>query len=275
MNRRIAWGLAGIAVAGGIFALSPAKRPVCAIPQEFISGSSKVTPVVEAVERAMPSIVDIHAEAGAVLQGQPVLTTRPGTNEIYVIHPLRGVKSTRSGAGIIVDSGGIILTNEHVIESLPKVTVTTADGRSFDAKVLGVETRYDLAVLKIKSDKLLPAVRFSDAGKLRVGEPVIAVGNPFGLGKSVSAGVLSAKNRDIVWNERNRVYENLIQTDISLNVGNSGGPLLNVDGDLIGINLAVPVGSQGISFAIPSNVVKLAYEDFLKKNPQQKNDIKK
>jgi S1-C subfamily serine protease len=116
----------------------------------------------------------------------------------------------------------------------------------------------------------MPAVRFSDSGKCRVGEPAIAVGNPFGLGKSVSAGVISAKNRDIVWTERKSVYENLIQTDISLNVGNSGGPLINIDGDLIGMNLAVPVGSQGISFAIPSNVVKRVYEDFFKKKSAAK-----
>jgi len=155
------------------------------------------------------------------------------------------------GSGFIIDPSGVVVTNNHVIADADEVTVILNDGTRLKAEVVGRDTKIDLAVLKVKSDKPLKAVRFGDSDKLRLGEWVIAIGNPFSLGGTVTAGIVSARNRDI----NSGPYDNYIQTDAAINRGNSGGPLFNLDGDVVGINTAIispSGGSIGIGFAVPS-----------------------
>ena len=160
------------------------------------------------------------------------------------------------GSGFIIDDAGIVVTNFHVIENAEEITVTLADETSFTAKVLGQDQKTDIAVLKIDpGDAELTAVPFGDSDSLRVGDWVLAIGNPFGLGGTVTAGIVSARGRDI----GNGPYDDFIQTDASINRGNSGGPLFNTEGEVIGINTAIfsqSGGSVGIGFAISSNLAK-------------------
>ena len=231
-------------------------------PAAVVSGLAQSESIPAMLKRVMPAIVNISAEVQAVLRGQPMLALNPSTNQPVIIRPLRGVKSTKKGAGVVVSRDGFIITNAHVVEGMTRVRVTVSDGSEKIGDVLGVEPNYDLAVVKVQDPGNVETITFGDSGRLAVGETVIAVGNPHGLGHSVSAGVLSAAGRDIMWKEKNLVYEDLLQSDINLNIGSSGGTLLNGAGELIGINLAAPVGTQGISFAIPSNTVRKVYEEF-------------
>ena len=157
------------------------------------------------------------------------------------------------GSGFVIDPSGIIVTNNHVIEGADEITANFTDGSKLSAKLIGHDDKTDLAVLQVKSDKPLTSVKFGDSGKLRVGDWVMAIGNPFGLGGTVTLGIVSARNRDI----NSGPYDNFIQTDASINRGNSGGPLFNMDGDVIGINTAIispSGGSIGIGFAVPSEI---------------------
>jgi serine protease Do len=155
------------------------------------------------------------------------------------------------GSGFIIDPSGIVVTNNHVIADADEVTVILNDGSRLKAEILGRDTKVDLALLKVKPEKPLTAVQFGDSEKLRLGEWVVAIGNPFSLGGSVTAGIVSARNRDI----NSGPYDNYIQTDAAINRGNSGGPLFNLEGEVIGINTAIispSGGSIGIGFAVPS-----------------------
>jgi Do/DeqQ family serine protease len=158
-----------------------------------------------------------------------------------------------SGSGVIVDAKGYILTNNHVIENARDITVRLSDSRKFSATLVGRDPKTDLAVLKVDSPAPLPVAELADSDRLRVGQWAIAIGNPFGLDRTVTVGIISAT-------ARNRVgvttYENFIQTDASINPGNSGGPLLNLDGKVIGINTAIVATGQGIGFSIPINEAK-------------------
>jgi len=158
------------------------------------------------------------------------------------------------GSGFIIDQQGDIVTNNHVIDGASKVQVKLQDGRKFDAKVVGSDPLTDVALLKINADKPLPYVSFGDSAKMRPGNVVLAIGNPFGLGGTVTAGIVSARNRDI----NAGPYDDFIQTDAPINRGNSGGPLFNTNGDVIGVNTAIyspSGGSVGIGFAIPAKIV--------------------
>jgi serine protease Do len=155
------------------------------------------------------------------------------------------------GSGFIIDTSGIVVTNNHVIADADEITVILNDGTRLKATLLGKDTKVDLAVLKVTTDKPLKAVKFGDSDKLRLGEWVIAIGNPFSLGGTVTAGIVSARNRDI----NSGPYDNYIQTDAPINRGNSGGPLFNLDGEVVGINTAIispSGGSIGIGFSVPS-----------------------
>ncbi len=159
------------------------------------------------------------------------------------------------GSGFIIESSGIVVTNNHVIEGADEITVVLQDNTSLKATLIGRDERTDIAVLQVKSDKPLPALPFGDSDKSRVGDWVVAIGNPFGLGGSVTAGIVSARGRDI----NQGPYDNFIQTDAAINRGNSGGPLFNMDGEVVGMNTAIyspSGGSIGIGFSIPSNLVK-------------------
>ena len=160
---------------------------------------------------------------------------------------------TSLGSGFIVDASGLIVTNNHVIEDADQITVTLNDGTSLPAKLVGRDDKTDLALLRVKPSKPLPATHWGDSDKARVGDWVMAIGNPFGLGSTVTAGIVSARNRDI----NAGPYDQFIQTDAPINRGNSGGPLFDMDGNVVGVNSAIfspSGGSVGIGFSIPSNL---------------------
>jgi serine protease Do len=163
-------------------------------------------------------------------------------------------KTNSLGSGFIVDTSGIVVTNNHVIADADEISIIMNDGTKFKAELVGVDKKTDLAVLKFKPTKPLVAVKFGDSDKLRLGEWVIAIGNPFSLGGTVTAGIVSARNRDI----NSGPYDSYIQTDAAINRGNSGGPLFNLDGEVIGVNTLIispSGGSIGIGFAVPSKTV--------------------
>lgn len=157
-----------------------------------------------------------------------------------------------AGSGVIISDDGYILTNNHVVEGAQEVTVTLADQRDFKAEVVGRDPKTDLAILKISAGKNLPAAKMGDSNQLRVGDWVIAIGNPFGLSHTVTSGIVSAKGRIIGAGP----YDDFIQTDASINPGNSGGPLFDMNGQVVGINTAIVPNGQGIGFAIPVNTAK-------------------
>jgi serine protease Do len=166
--------------------------------------------------------------------------------------PQREYKQRSLGSGFIIDNDGHILTNNHVVEDADEIKVILKDGKDFEAKVIGRDAKTDLALIKIKSGKGLQPIRLGNSDELRVGDWVMAIGNPFGLDHTVTAGIVSAKGRVIGAGP----YDNFIQTDASINPGNSGGPLLNLKGEVIGINTAIIAHGQGIGFAIPINTAK-------------------
>jgi serine protease Do len=156
------------------------------------------------------------------------------------------------GSGFIIDPSGLVVTNNHVIADADEINVILNDGTKLPAQLVGKDSKSDLALLRVKTDRTLKAVKFGDSDKLRLGEWVIAIGNPFSLGGTVTAGIVSARNRDI----NSGPYDNYIQTDAAINRGNSGGPLFNLNGDVVGVNTAIispSGGSIGIGFAVPSN----------------------
>lgn len=154
------------------------------------------------------------------------------------------------GSGLIIDKEGHILTNNHVIEKAEEIKVKLSDKKDYDARVIGRDPKTDLALIKIEADVDLPVAKMGDSDKLEVGEWVIAIGNPFGLEHTVTAGIISAKGRVIGAGP----YDDFLQTDASINPGNSGGPLFNLQGEVVGINTAIVAGGQGIGFAIPINM---------------------
>jgi serine protease Do len=162
---------------------------------------------------------------------------------------------TSLGSGFVIDPSGYVVTNNHVIEDADEITVILQDNTNLKAKLVGKDTKTDVALLKVETDKPLPAVKWGNSDKARVGDWIIAIGNPFGLGGTVTAGIISARARDI----NSGPYDDYLQTDASINRGNSGGPMFNLDGEVIGINTAIfspSGGSIGIGFAIPSSLAR-------------------
>jgi len=171
-------------------------------------------------------------------------------------------KRTSLGSGVIIDGArGFILTNAHVIAKAEAITVTLQDERTFTAQLVGADPDSDLAVLRIESGQELPSIEMGRSDDLMIGETVIAIGNPFGFSHTVTTGVISALNRSIRTDDT--IYRDFIQTDASINPGNSGGPLLNINGDLIGINTAIYAKAQGIGFAIPINKARRIIADLI------------
>jgi len=175
----------------------------------------------------------------------------------------RPQKMTSLGSGFIVDASGLVVTNNHVIADADEITVTLADDQTYKAELVGTDSKGDVALLRIKAQKPLPVVNFGNSDEMRVGDWVLAIGNPLGLGGTVTAGIVSARSRDI----NAGPYDDFIQTDAAINKGNSGGPLFNMKGEVIGINTAIMSqsgGSIGIGFAIPSNQAKKVVADLQK-----------
>jgi Do/DeqQ family serine protease len=175
----------------------------------------------------------------------------------------RRYKRSSLGSGVIIDGKrGFILTNKHVILKSKTIMVALKDGREFTAQIVGADSDSDLAVLRISSPTTLPDITMGDSDNLMIGETVIAIGNPFGFSNTVTTGVISATNRSVRTDDM--VYHDFIQTDASINPGNSGGPLLNINGELIGINTAIYAKAQGIGFAIPINTAKRIVSDLIR-----------
>lgn len=203
-------------------------------------------------ERVMPSVVNIVAvpKKGAPMTGEEIPEQ---FREFFEEFRKRRPDPRATGSGVIVDPNGYILTNNHVIENAAEIIVRLSDARKFTAKLIGRDPKTDLAVLKVDAPAPLPAAELGDSEALRIGQWAIAIGNPFGLDRTVTVGIISATARTRVGVA---TYENFIQTDASINPGNSGGPLLNIDGRVIGVNTAIVATGQGIGFAIPINMAR-------------------
>lgn len=176
--------------------------------------------------------------------------------------PQQQRRSNSLGSGFVIDAAGVVITNNHVIADASEITVIFNDGQRLKAEVVGRDAKVDIAVLRVKPEKPLKAVKFGDSGKIRVGDWVMAVGNPFGLGGTVTVGILSARNRNI----NSGPYDDYLQTDASINKGNSGGPLFSMNGEVVGVNTAIlspSGGSVGIGFASPASVVKPIVDQLL------------
>ncbi|MFO7840221.1 MAG: trypsin-like peptidase domain-containing protein [Desulfosalsimonadaceae bacterium] len=220
--------------------------------------------VVEAVEAVSDAVVNISSEYTAAEHVNPF--SGSGMDSFFRDFFERSFPSRRKltslGSGVIIDGErGFIITNEHVISKTGTITALLKDGRELEAEIVGADAESDLAVLQIKADKPLPSLPMGDSGDIMIGETVIAIGNPFGLSNSVTTGVISATNRSV--KAQQRVYHGFLQTDASINPGNSGGPLLNIKGDLIGINTAIYAKAEGIGFAIPINQAKKIVSDLI------------
>jgi serine protease Do len=225
--------------------------------------SNRVTPVVLAIEKVGPAVANIRTERLiSQRHDDPFFGSR---NELlerffeeFFGQSQKQMVERPLGSGVIIDEEGYIVTNEHVVNRATKIKVRLSDGRDFEATMISSDPISDLAVLKINSPTPLPYAKMGTSKDLLIGETVVALGNPLGLENSVTTGVLSAKNRTITFGSEygNIKYDGLIQTDALINPGNSGGPLININGELIGINTAIVNQAQGIGFAIPVDKVR-------------------
>ncbi len=223
------------------------------------------TPVVEAVAKTGPAVVNIRTEQITKRRTSPFFGfTDPFFEEFFKdLVPPQVYKTQALGSGVVIDPKGYILTNAHVIEQASKVFVAFPDAaKEIEAQIVGKNERIDLAILKISGDKPFPFLPPSKADELMVGETVIAIGNPLGLGHSVTTGVVSAPQRRVSLDDV--TFAIFIQTDALINPGNSGGPLLNINGELIGINTAIARQAQGIGFAVPIAVINRIMPDLIK-----------
>ena len=215
------------------------------------------TTAVQVVEHASPAVVNITTEQ-VVRQSGPFqpFSGDPFFDRFFqdFFEPRGRGTQENLGSGVVIDAEGHVLTNEHVVARATRIRVSLADGREFEASLIGADPNNDIAVLRIDTQDKLPWIPPGTSSDLMVGEPVIAIGNPFGLSHTVTTGVISALDRSI--RAEDRVYHGFLQTDASINPGNSGGPLLNAEGKLIAINTAVYNRAQGIGFAIPIDVAR-------------------
>lgn len=234
-------------------ALTASPTPAFAVPAggygDLVEAVSPAVVFIEVTSKARPAKDNLPRNLSPELRKR-FEEMMPGHNT-----PQQGL-----GSGFIISESGQIVTNHHVVEGAEKVVVKLADGRSFEASVVGSDPLTDIALLKIEADVSLPVVGFGDSTKMRVGDEVVAVGNPFGLGGTVTSGIISALSRNI----RSGPFDDFIQTDAAINRGNSGGPLFNNAGDVIGVNTAIISpggGSVGIGFAVPADLVQTIVAD--------------
>ena len=231
----------------------------------FANAKSVPESFADLAEKLMPSVVYISTTQTVITNVNPFPFEFPPGSPFEDMFKEFGTpqkrKASALGSGFIIDAKGIVITNNHVIKGAEDIIVRIEGDKEYKAKVLGSDPLSDIAVLKIESKEKLIPVKFGDSDKARIGDWVIAIGNPFGLGGTVTSGIISARNRDIGMSR----YEDFIQTDASINVGNSGGPLFDMNGEVIGINTAIlgQAGSIGIGFAIPSNSAKKVIEQLI------------
>jgi len=224
------------------------------------AGASRRTPVVEAVEKCSPAVVNISTERIITRQYDQFFGHRDRMfDDLFEqfrnrFRP-REYRASSLGSGAIIDPSGIVVTNEHVISKATRIAVTLSDKTQYAATLISSDADNDLAVLKIDADGTFPFIEVGTSSDLMIGETVIALGNPFGFTGSVSVGVLSATDRTVS-TEGRVVFENLLQTDAAINPGSSGGPLVNINGEMIGVNVAVMAEAQGIGFALPVDRVR-------------------
>jgi serine protease Do len=253
--RRLARALALSITAAGLAA------PLALAPAQPAAAQTKPINLADLVDSVAEAVVNISATQTIEDKGggaSPDLPKGTPFDEMFEEffrnhggrpHPRQTQQSL--GSGFVIDPSGIVITNNHVVGEANEIMVIFTDGRKIKAKVIGKDSKVDVAVLKVESDKPLKSVKFGDSDKVRVGDGVMAVGNPFGLGETVTSGIISARNRNI----DNGPYDDFLQTDASINKGNSGGPLFNLQGEVIGINTAIlspSGGSIGIGFATPA-----------------------
>jgi len=256
LKKRV-WAVVGLTVM--LFSMS---RPVWGIAY------NRESAVVKAVRKVSPAVVNISSEYAVRKRMNPF--SGFGMDEFFdsffrdFFDPnlQRETKRTSLGSGVIIDGKrGFIISNAHVIANTGTIKVVLKDEREYEAQIVGADPEFDLAVLQIKTDDRLPTIKLGSSDDLMIGETVIAIGNPFGFSHTVTTGVISALNRSI--RTEDRVYNEFIQIDASINPGNSGGPLLNINGELIGINTAIYAKAQGIGFAIPISKAKKIISDLI------------
>jgi serine protease Do len=261
VNRLIASVMAGLVLVSPAAAQIPNLRAGGAVPT--------LAPLVREVT---PAVVNI-AVHGKIRQDNP-LYRDPLFREFFDVPKQLEKEINATGSGVIVDAqNGYVLTNNHVVEQVASVQIKTKDGRPFSAKVIGRDSATDIAVLRIQSPSGLKAIAFGDSDALEVGDFVLAIGNPFGLGQTVTSGLVSALGRTGLGKQG---YEDFIQTDAAINPGNSGGALVNLRGELIGINSAIisPAGGNvGIGFAIPVNMARRVMEQIIEKGRVERGRI--
>jgi serine protease Do len=247
------YSLPGRMVCCGALALSlAAGLPVARaqVPVSLSVGNPRRSPIVEVVDRVKDAVVNIHSER-TVTGHEP--------NDIFGINASPS-RVNGMGTGIVIDPRGYIVTNQHVVDDVQMIRVRLADGSTHMARVIARDHESDLALIKIDAKKPLKTIPLGTASDLMVGETVLAIGNAYGYEHTVTTGVVSAVKRDVTLN-KDISYKSLIQTDASINPGNSGGPLVNIYGELIGVNVAIRAGAQGIGFAIPvDNMIRVAGE---------------
>ncbi|HYG90695.1 MAG TPA: DegQ family serine endoprotease [Azospirillum sp.] len=267
LRNAVAAVLLGTTVLAGTAAVT-VPPPALAATAEARALPDSFAPLVERVSPAVVTISSTHAPAARAERNGPRLPQFPPGSPFEEFfrrfgNPFDGQGQpgpdarggVSVGSGFVIDAAGYVVTNNHVIDGGKEITVTLSDGTKLPASVVGRDDKTDLALLKVKSDKPMPYLEFGDSDKARVGDWVVAVGNPFGLGGTVTTGVVSARGRSIGAGP----YDDFIQTDAPINRGNSGGPMFNLDGEVIGINTAIYSpngGSVGIGFAAPSNIAK-------------------
>ncbi len=240
------------AIMGLFFAVDSGHSSSVSPSKNGVMGFPSLTEMVKRVKPAVVNIGSIH-----VVQARPMPRPFRGQDPDedffgqYFGAP-RNYSQNSLGTGFIIHKDGTILTNSHVVQNADKIDVKLSDGRKFSAQVVGNDPKTDIAVIKIIGGGDFPTVSLGNSDALEIGEWVIAVGNPFGLGQTVTAGIVSAKGRVIGAGP----YDNFIQTDASINPGNSGGPLFNLSGEVVGINTAIVASGQGIGFAIPIDIAK-------------------
>jgi len=251
----------------GAFTLLPSAHRQSVTDSASVSRTAPGMPFsfADLVERVSPAVVTITSETmttGSDGEDSPDAENLPAPfrdlfNQFNQAHPQAPHKAVSVGSGFIIDKSGLVVTNNHVVDKSTKITVTLPDKRHFTATLVGTDPATDVAVLRIKSDKPLPTVEFGDDRKLRVGDWVVAIGNPFALSNSVTAGIVSSLGRDVGGNPYN--YNDFIQIDAPINRGNSGGPTFDLSGKVVGMNSMIfspSGGSVGIGFAIPATTIR-------------------
>ena len=237
-------------------------------PSSFVQSKTIPISFADLAEKLMPSVVNISTTQTIQTTSNPFpFQFPPGSpfeDMFKEFNRPTERKATALGSGFIIDKQGLVVTNNHVIQGAEDIFVSVNGSKEYKAKVIGKDPYMDLAVLKIESNEKFQPVSFGDSDKARIGDWVIAIGNPFGFGGTVTSGIISSRNRDIGLTR----YDDFIQTDASINVGNSGGPLFNLNGEVIGINTAIIApgssGSIGIGFAIPSNPASKVISQLIK-----------